>query len=132
LSDLTREKGMAGRLRPVTPPPLGVRLDRRRDDPDLEVAVRAALSCTHSPLRAVVVAVTAGRVLLIGRLPSFYLKQVAQEAARRVPGVSGFENRLVVERPAAAPTHPDDTSEAVHPGGTPGGDGPSLDTRSSR
>ncbi len=92
-------------------------------DAELEVTVRVALRSTYSPLRSVVVVVTAGRVTLIGRIPSFYLKQIAQEAARRVSGVRGFENRLVVERPTVAMTHPDGTSRQ---------DRPSLDTRSSR
>jgi osmotically-inducible protein OsmY len=142
MTDMTRVKGMAGRRRRFAllaerdlgglPHPPRVRLYHPLDDADLEVTIRSALCSTYSPLRAVVVVVTAGRVLLIGRLPSFYMKQVAQEAARRVPGVSGFENRLVVERPATAPTHTDDTSESIHPDGTSGDDGPSLDTRSSR
>lgn len=85
-------------------------------DAELEVTVRLALRSTHFPLRAVDVVVTAGRVILIGRIPSFYLKQVAQEAARRVPGVSGFENRLVVERNVAAPTQPDGASGDDRPG----------------
>ena len=51
----------------------------------------------YSPLRAVGVVVTDGRVSLHGRVPSFHLKQVAQEAARVVPGGSGLVNRLAVD-----------------------------------
>ncbi|MCC7085897.1 MAG: BON domain-containing protein [Pirellulales bacterium] len=38
-----------------------------------------------------------GRTLLLtGRLPSFYLKQLVQEAVRRVPGVHGVRNMIDV------------------------------------
>lgn len=66
-------------------------------DTELGASVRAALSRGPSPLRSVGVVVTAGRVILHGRVPSFFLKQVAQEAARRVLMGFEFENRLVVD-----------------------------------
>lgn len=66
-------------------------------DTELGAYVRAALSRGPSPLRSVGVVVAAGRVILHGRVPSFYLKQVAQEAARRVLSAGAFENRLVVD-----------------------------------
>jgi hypothetical protein len=102
------------------------------DDAELEVTIRVALCSAYSPLRAVVVVVTSGRVLLIGRIPSFFLKQVAQEAARRVPGVAGFENRLVVERTTVTTKQPDDTPGSTHPDTASGAARPSLDTRSTR
>lgn len=38
-----------------------------------------------------------GRTLLLtGRLPSFYLKQLMQEAVRRVPGVDSVRNMIDV------------------------------------
>lgn len=38
-----------------------------------------------------------GRTLLLtGRLPTFYLKQLVQEAVRRVPGVYGVRNMIDV------------------------------------
>lgn len=38
-----------------------------------------------------------GRTLLLtGRLPTFYLKQLVQEAVRRVPGVHGVRNMIDV------------------------------------
>jgi osmotically-inducible protein OsmY len=139
MSDLTRVKGMAGRkrrtalnrhpavvLRESSAPRADDEVGRRAnvntgaDDAELELMGRVALRSTYSPLRAVVVVVAAGRVILIGRIPSFYLTQVAQEAARRVSGAAGFENRLVVERADAAATQPDDTSEPIHPDGTSG------------
>jgi hypothetical protein len=79
-------------------------------DAELEVTVKVALSSTNYPLRTVVVVVTAGRVLLVGRIPSFYLKQVAQEAVRRVSGVAGCDNLLVVERLGTTPIHPENPS----------------------
>ena len=66
-------------------------------DTDLADRVRMVLSRGSFPLRSVCVTVTGGRVLLSGRVVSYYLKQVAQETARRVSGISSFENRLVVD-----------------------------------
>ncbi len=38
-------------------------------------------------------------LLLDGCLPSYYLKQLAQEAIREVPGVTRIVNRIVVSNP---------------------------------
>ena len=38
----------------------------------------------------------AGRLVLTGRLPSFYLKQQLQEAMRSINGMTGIENRVDV------------------------------------
>ena len=43
-------------------------------------------------------------VYLQGRLPSYFLKQVAQELAARVEGVRRVINRIDVRRPARAGT----------------------------
>lgn len=40
-----------------------------------------------------------GRVTLKGTVASFYQKQMAQEAVRRVAGVAGVENQLEVHWP---------------------------------
>jgi hypothetical protein len=40
-----------------------------------------------------------GRLVLIGRLPSFYLKQVLQTALRGLPGVKRIDNRVDVVSP---------------------------------
>ena len=37
-----------------------------------------------------------GRLVLIGRLPSFYLKQVLQTALRGLPGVKQIDNQVDV------------------------------------
>jgi len=41
--------------------------------------------------------VLAGRVIIRGVVRSYYLKQMAQEAVRQVPGVKGIRNLTVVE-----------------------------------
>lgn len=41
-----------------------------------------------------------GEVVLTGTVPTFYLKQVAQELARRTAGVIRVDNRLQVTGPA--------------------------------
>jgi osmotically-inducible protein OsmY len=38
----------------------------------------------------------AGKLVLTGRLPSFYLKQQLQEAVRSIDGVAGIENHVDV------------------------------------
>lgn len=58
---------------------------------------RALVSTGQFPLRRIRVAVHDGQVSLVGTLPSFYLKQVAQEAAMAVPGVHALDNQLLVD-----------------------------------
>ena len=38
-------------------------------------------------------------IVLSGSLPSYYLKQLLQEAVRGVPGVVGIDNHVLVMRP---------------------------------
>lgn len=38
-------------------------------------------------------------IVLSGRLPSYYLKQLLQEAIRGVPGVVAIDNHVLVMRP---------------------------------
>lgn len=66
------------------------------NDTALEAMARKALHAADSALGSVVVEITNGRIVLIGSISSFYLKQIAQEAVRRVSGEAGFVNRLVV------------------------------------
>jgi len=40
-----------------------------------------------------------GTLILNGRVPSFYLKQVLQETLRHVAGVTNVENHVVVVKP---------------------------------
>lgn len=64
----------------------------------LSDAVRSALDGTgRTWLRRVSVSVYGGVVLLQGRVPSFYLKQMAQVIVMAVPGVGVVRNELQVE-----------------------------------
>ena len=66
--------------------------------PPLADAVRSALAQTrHGWLQRVVVAGEGGRVVLRGKVPSYYLKQMAQTAAMTVQGVEVLQNELQVE-----------------------------------
>lgn len=49
-------------------------------------------------LRQISVAAKAGRVHLQGKLPTYFLKQMAQEMVACVPGVSHVENHVHVEK----------------------------------
>lgn len=53
---------------------------------------------------------SAGEVVLSGTVPTFYLKQVAQELARHTPGVFRVDNRLQV---ASAPRPAKRTAECA-------------------
>ena len=62
---------------------------------------RARLRATgYGPLRGIEVTVQARLVILGGRVPSYYLKQVAQAAAMAVPGARQVRNDLDVSRPS--------------------------------
>jgi osmotically-inducible protein OsmY len=66
---------------------------------DLHLAERVAheLRATrHGPLRRVAVTVHARLVTLEGRVPSYYLKQLAQATALAAPGVDHVRNDLDV------------------------------------
>ncbi len=69
---------------------------------DLRLAQRVAHALRgtgYGPLRGVEVTVHERVVTLGGRVPSFHLKQVAQEAALAVPGAHQIHNDLEVRRP---------------------------------
>jgi osmotically-inducible protein OsmY len=59
-------------------------------------ALRAA---GYPPLRAIEVAVCDHLVILRGRVPSYYMKQIAQATVLAVPGVQRLCNDLDVVRP---------------------------------
>jgi osmotically-inducible protein OsmY len=66
---------------------------------DLRLAERVdrALRATgHGPLRSVEVTVHERLVILGGRVPSYYLKPLAQAAALAVPGIHQIRNELAV------------------------------------
>jgi osmotically-inducible protein OsmY len=59
---------------------------------------RALLATGQMWLRDVVIAANAdGRVILQGRVPSYYLKQMAQSVALAVVGVKSLENQIAVQ-----------------------------------
>jgi osmotically-inducible protein OsmY len=71
------------------------------EDLRLAESVDHALRATgYPPLRAIEVTVQAKLVILGGRIPSYYLKQVAQTTALAVPGVQQIRNDLEVGRPS--------------------------------
>jgi osmotically-inducible protein OsmY len=81
-------------------------LPQSPEDLDLTERVKCALRATgHSPLRGIKVTVHAGFVIFGGRVPSYYVKQVAQATALIVAGVRHIRNDLDVIRPK--PQYPD-------------------------
>src|SRR5271157_3480154 len=76
------------------------RLTQGLEDRRLAERVEHALRATgYGPLRSVVVSVKARVVVLLGRVPSYYLKQIAQMTALAVPGTHQIDNRLDVVSP---------------------------------
>ena len=70
------------------------------EDLDLAERVERALRATgYPPLRRVAVTAHARTVTLGGRVPSYYLKQVAQTSALSVSGMHQVRNDLQVSRP---------------------------------
>jgi osmotically-inducible protein OsmY len=61
---------------------------------------RALCATGHMPLRGIEVTVQARLVILAGRVPSYFLKQVAQATALAVPGAQQVRNDLEVGRPS--------------------------------
>jgi osmotically-inducible protein OsmY len=72
-------------------------LARNVRDMDLAERVERALRATGYPaLRDVEIVVRDGRVVLGGRVPSYYMKQIAQVAVLAVPGALELANDLDV------------------------------------
>ncbi len=67
----------------------------RLESPD-ETAQRILQNVAYHPIRSLSCTFHAGVLTLDGRLPSFYLKQVAQTAVRGIEGVAQVENRVEV------------------------------------
>jgi osmotically-inducible protein OsmY len=71
------------------------------EDLCLAERVERALRATgYLPLRDIEVVVYARLVILIGRVSSYYLKQVAQTTALAVPGAHQVRNEVEVGRPS--------------------------------
>ena len=66
---------------------------------DRRLVERALRATGYGSLRAVVVSVSAQVVILLGRVPSYYLKQIAQASALTVPGAHQIHNGLDVIPP---------------------------------
>jgi hypothetical protein len=65
------------------------------------VAERGLRSSRYSALKHVACDYQGGVLVLRGCLPSYYLKQIAQEVvAHRVQGVGRLDNQIQVVRPA--------------------------------
>ena len=69
------------------------------DDQILDAAYYALNGCGYGQLRTVIVDCNDGRITLRGRVPTYYLKQVAQTAVHRVDGIRGIDNNLQVVTP---------------------------------
>jgi hypothetical protein len=67
-----------------------------------ESVARALRATGLGPLRQVDVWARHGAITLLGRVPSYYLKQLAQERARGVAGVVAVRNNLDVAPPPMA------------------------------
>ena len=68
------------------------------DDHPLHSRVLKALALqTHLAGKNLRFETSAGRVTIHGKVRSYFLKQMAQESLRGVPGVAQIDNRMVVE-----------------------------------
>src|SRR5262249_18007729 len=76
-----------------------------------ESVARALRATGFTPLRQVAVSARHGAVTLIGRVPSFFMKQLAQATARGAAGVVGVRNNLDVAPP---PTRDHVSPAAAH------------------
>ena len=85
--------------------PAGTEPDKASPDPQPSiraVAERGLRSSRYSALKHVSCDCRGGVLVLRGRLPSYYLKQVAQEVvAHQVPGVNRLDNQIQVVQPAS-------------------------------
>ena len=86
-------------------PPTGTEPDTQRPDPPASpqaVAERGLRSSRYSALKHVSCDYQGGVLVLRGCLPSYYLKQIAQEAVAALEGVERIDNQIQV----VAPTSP--------------------------
>ena len=80
--------------------PTGTDPDKPSPDPQA-VAERALRSGPYPALKKLSCDYRGGVLVLRGCLPSYYLKQIAQEVvSHQVTGLSRLENRIQVVRPA--------------------------------
>ena len=72
------------------------RQEQNADRKLVDLVTRALTATGHKALRTLEVEISGGIVILWGRVPNYYQKQLAQEAAQRVEGVRGIANGLEV------------------------------------
>ncbi|HEY4260133.1 MAG TPA: BON domain-containing protein [Schlesneria sp.] len=78
-------------------PAISERMTATTADTDILSAASAALHHTgYAQLRAVKLYCHHGRIVLQGRIPTYFLKQLAQEVVRHVPNVKEIDNDLRV------------------------------------
>jgi osmotically-inducible protein OsmY len=66
-------------------------------DSDIETQIKEKLHFTqHAALRCVTYSIDGDNVVLFGRVPSYYLKQLAQVKVATVPGIERVDNRIEV------------------------------------
>jgi osmotically-inducible protein OsmY len=64
---------------------------------DVEAQIKEKLHFTqHAALRCVTYSIEGDTVVLFGRVPSYYLKQLAQVKVTCVPGIERVDNRIEV------------------------------------
>ena len=87
--------GHESAVRPL-PDDGGAGLEANSERNLMDAVARALRATGHPALRGVEIEICRGVVVLWGRVPNYYLKQLAQEAAQRVAGVLGIANGLEV------------------------------------
>ncbi len=75
-----------------------VSMSRQHDDlPSIQAAIQDALNRTgYGELRCVDLRCEGGAVIISGRVPTYYLKQLVQNIALSAPGVERVNNELHV------------------------------------
>ena len=84
--------------------PTGTEPDKQNPDPQdslRAVAERALRSGPYPALKKLSCDYRGGVLVLRGYLPSYYLKQIAQEVVARLEGVAAIDNQIQVVRPAS-------------------------------
>lgn len=70
-------------------------VSRSHDDVEMEIKERLHFT-QHAALRHITFNIEGTTVVLYGRVPSYYLKQLAQVKVTCVPGIDRVDNRIEV------------------------------------
>jgi hypothetical protein len=84
------------RTMPSTSHPLSRPVDASSSTNTLSLILRRLQTSSYLPLRLIHCSAEGPRVVLRGRVPSYYLKQLAQTLAGQCIGVPSVDNRLEV------------------------------------